>query len=451
MMDPLSAAVVGGASAEDLAELPLPESYRGACLRRSEEGIFGAGETDRDVRRTIHLDEMAMPEIEADEVVIAVMASAINYNTVWSATFLPVSTFRFLDQYARTGSRGARHARDLHAIGSDASGVVVRTGSLVRHWKVGDHVVVNTLQIDDQDPMAQWDGMLPADQRAWGFETNFGGLAHYAVVHANQLLAKAPHLTWEEAASTTLCLMTAYRMLISERAAGMRLGDLVLIWGATGGLGAFATQLVRAAGGRAVGIVSSPDKVQLAEQNGCELALDRTSLALSEPGGATSMKAWRELGALIRGRFGEDPDIVFEHVGRETFGASVFLARRGGTVVTCGSSTGYQHEFDNRFLWMRLKRIVGSHGANYRESWQANRLLERGVVQPTLSTVTTLADAGEATRRMQLNQHVGKIGVLCLAPERGLGVTDPAMRERIGTGRIGLFEQFELEQALVET
>ena len=72
---------------------------------------------------------------------------------------------------------------------------------------------------------------------------------------------------------------------------------------------------------------------------------------------------------------GEDPDIVFEHPGRETFGASVFVARRGGTIVTCASTTGFMHEFDNRYLWMNLKRIVGSHLANYREAWEANRLI----------------------------------------------------------------------------
>lgn len=386
-----------------------------------------------------------MPRLAPDEVLVAVMASAVNYNTVWSATFKPMSTFRFLDRYGKTGDEGARHALNYHIVGSDGAGVIVRTGSLVRHWKVGDKVVISPLHTDDQDPMAQRDGMLPEEQRAWGFETNFGGLAHYTIVRATQILPKPPHLSWEEAACNTLCLMTAYRMLISDRGAAMRLGDLVLVWGATGGLGVYATQLAHAAGGRVVGVVSSKAKEELALQNGCDFVLNRNNFGPLGGGGSRAHAIWREMGEAIRGEFGNDPNIVFEHVGRETFGASIFLASRGGTVVTCGSSTGYQHEFDNRFLWMKLKRIIGSHGGNYQESWEANRLLGRGVVNPALSSVYALNAVGAAVREMQLNAHVGKIGVLCMAPRRGLGVDDPELRDQIGEERLTRFERLTNE------
>ena len=90
-------------------------------------------------------------------------------------------------------------------------------------------------------------------------------------------------------------------------------------------------------------------------------------------------REWRRFGARIRELTGgDDPDIVFEHPGRETFGASVFVARKGGTIVTCASTSGFLHEYDNRYLWMSLKRIIGSHFANYREAWEANRLIAQG-------------------------------------------------------------------------
>ena len=73
---------------------------------------------------------------------------------------------------------------------------------------------------------------------------------------------------------------------------------------------------------------------------------------------------------------------MFEHPGRETFGASVYVARKGGTIVTCASTSGFMHEYDNRYLWMSLKRIIGSHFANYREAWEANRLIQRGIGAP---------------------------------------------------------------------
>jgi len=142
-------------------------------------------------------------------------------------------------------------------------------------------------------------------------------------------------------------------------------------------------------------------------------------------------KEWRRLGNRIRELTGgEDVDIVFEHPGRETFGASVYAARKGGTIVTCASTSGFMHQYDNRYLWMNLKRIVGSHFANYRESWEANRLIDKGMIHPTLSRSYALEDVGQAALDVHRNAHQGKVGVLCLAPEEGLGVSDHEKRGR---------------------
>jgi crotonyl-CoA reductase len=215
----------------------------------------------------------------------------------------------------------------------------------------------------------------------------------------------------------------------------MKLGDVVLIWGATGGLGSYAVQLVAGGGGIPVGVVSSPARAELARKLGCAGVINRAELN----GSLTDAKGWRRLGEEIRRQVGEDPHIVFEHSGRETFAASVYVARRSGTIVTCGSSTGYQHEYDNRHLWMKVKRIIGSHGANYQENWEMNRLVTLGMLVPTLSSVYPLSQVGEATRSVQRGRHVGKTAVLCLAPREGLGVQDPAARERVGEDRLRLF------------
>jgi NAD(P)-dependent dehydrogenase (short-subunit alcohol dehydrogenase family) len=128
-------------------------------------------------------------------------------------------------------------------------------------------------------------------------------------------------------------------------------------------------------------------------------------------------KEWRRFGARIRELTGgRDVDIVFEHPGRETFGASVFVAKRGGTIVTCASTSGYMHQYDNRYLWMNLKRIVGSHFANYAEAWAANDLISRGLIHPTLSRTYSLDQASQAAFDVHRNLHQGKVGVLCLAP-----------------------------------
>lgn len=433
MTEDLIDAVLADADPAALLACPTPTDTLSWCLRKSEEEAFkGVPESEIDVRRTLHKESVPLPELAPDEVLVAVMAAAHNYNTVWSAKFKPVSTFRFLEAYGAESASGKRHDIDRHILGSDAAGVVVRTGADVRHFGVGDRVVIGTLSTDEQDPIAQVDGMLPRSQRAWGFETNYGALAHFTVVKATQLLPKPAHLTWEEAASTTLCLMTAYRMLIGDNGARVRLGDLVLIWGAAGGLGAFGTQLAKAAGCRVVGVTHGERKARVAAALGCDLVIDRAELEREHPEGFTTPPGWKWLGKRIRSHFGEDPGCVFEHVGQATFGASVYVAARGGTVVTCGSSTGYAHTFDNRHLWMRLKRIIGSHGGNYHEQWQANELVRRGVIRPTLTETYGFDDAAEGVRAMQTNDHIGKLGVLCLAPEPGMGVSDPELRERIG-------------------
>ncbi|AOR31520.1 crotonyl-CoA carboxylase/reductase [Streptomyces fodineus] len=436
-MDDLTKTVLSGASPEEIERAPLPSHFTAAHLRVEDEGVFGdSGDIgDKDVRRTLHVGAVRMPELAPDEVVLAVMASSVNYNTVWSAKFEPLSTFRFLRSYAKQGGWATRHDQPFHVLGSDAAGVVVRVGSGVRRWRVGDHVIVSPAYVDDQEAATQSDGMLSEAQLAWGFETNYGGLAHYAVARASQLVPKPAHLSWEEAASIPVCGGTAYRMLVGDRGARMKQGDIVLIWGASGGLGSYAVQLVKNGGGTAVGVVGSERKAQIARKLGCDVVINREEIGLGDDPGEDpeqAVKAGRRLGAIIRREVGEDPHIVFEHVGRATFGISVFVVRRGGAVVTCGSSTGYHHSFDNRYLWMRLKRIIGSHIANLQEMTECARLFGQGKIAPVVSRVYPLAEVAEATRLVQLNQHIGKVGVLCLAPEPGLGITAPGLRARIG-------------------
>jgi crotonyl-CoA reductase len=361
------------------------------------------------------------------------MASAINYNTVWTSIFEPMPTFGFLERYGRISPLAKRHDLPYHIVGSDLAGVVLRTGLGVHSWKPGDEVVAHCLSVELESPDGHNDTMMDPEQRIWGFETNFGGLAEIALVKSNQLLPKPAHLTWEEAASPGLVNSTAYRQLVSRNGAGMKQGDNVLIWGASGGLGGFATQYALNGGAVPVCVVSSEEKAEICRRMGAELIINRADKGYRfwKDERTADPREWRRLGSDIRELTGgEDVDIVFEHPGRETFGASVYAARKGGTIVTCASTTGYLHEYDNRYLWMNLKRIIGSHFANYRESWEANRLIARGMIHPTLSRSYPLDEVGQAALDVHHNRHQGKVGVLCLAPEEGLGVRDEEKRAR---------------------
>jgi crotonyl-CoA reductase len=443
-MDAIRDAIVAGAGGDELSALPLPDSYRAAYVLRDEVEMFaGVDSADKDPRKSLHVAEVPVPELAPDEAYIAVMASAINFNTVWTSIFEPLPTFGFLDRLARESTWGARHALPYHVVGSDASGVVLRVGSLVRNFAPGDRVVVHCNYVDDQDPSAHDDSMLAANERIWGFETNFGGLADLAVVKANQLMPKATHLSWEEAAINALCNSTAYRMLVSRNGAEMKQGDRVLVWGASGGLGSYAVQHVLNGGGTPVGVVSSPDKVTLLHALGVDAVIDRKAAGYRFWSDAQTQDEaeWRRFGKDVRSLVGDDPDVVFEHPGRQTMGASVFVCKRAGTIVTCAATSGYMIEYDNRHLWMKLKTIKGSHFANYREAWDANQLICQGRVVPPLSAVYPLDDVGEAAFQVHRNLHEGKIGVLCLAPAEGLGIDDPERRAKVGEDRITLFRR----------
>ena len=443
-MQKILEAVLAGASGDELSGIPLPESYRAAFVRREDTTMFeGIASADKDPRKSLHVGEVALPEIAPDEAVVAVMASSINFNTVWTSIFEPLSTFGFLDRLGKESEWGARHALPYHVVGSDASGVVLRVGSAVRNWKPGDRVTVHCNHVDDQDPSAHNDSMLATNQRIWGFETNFGGLADLTIVKANQLMPKPTHLTWEESAVNALCNSTSYRMLVGPNAARMKQGDTVLIWGATGGIGGYATQYVLNGGGTPVGIVSSPEKAALLNELGCEAVIDRKAenYRFWKDEYTQDETEWRRFGKQVRSLAGDDPDIVFEHVGRQTMGASIFACKRGGTVVTCAATSGYMVEFDNRHFWMKLKRLIASHFANYAEAWAANKLINDGKIQPLLSAVYGLDQVGEAALKIHRNEHEGKIGILCLAPTEGLGIDDPEKRDRIGEDKITIFRR----------
>lgn len=444
-------AIAAGASGPELEAIPLPESYRAAFVTKDDSLMFeGLPSIEKDPRKSLHVGEVAVPELAPDEVMVAVMASSINFNTVWTSIFEPLPTFEFLKRLGQSsGYWGKRHDLPYHVVGSDGSGVIIRVGSAVRNWKIGDKIVIHCNYVDDQDPTAHNDSMLANNQKIWGFESNFGGLGDLTIVKANQVMPKPEHLSWEEAAVNALTNSTSYRMLVSRNGADMKQGDVVLIWGASGGLGGYAVQYVLNGGGIPVGVVSSPEKVKLLNGMGVDAVIDRSAenYKFWKDEHTQDESEWRRLGADIRKLVGEDPDIVFEHPGRQTMGASVFVAKRGGVIMTCAATSGYMIEYDNRHLWMKLKSIKSSHFANYKEAWDANRLLAKGMLYPVISKTYKLEQVGEAAYSVHRNQHEGKIGILCLADSEDQGIDNYEMREKIGEKKLRLFRDHAAKES----
>lgn len=432
---------------EDFSHISLPERMPAITLHRDEQEMFaGKAFYEKDPRQSLHYEEVPLPELGPDEVLVAVMASAVNFNNVWSSIFEPAPGFTYIGDFARMRAQNQKHNQDFQIIGSDAAGVIIRTSPSINRWKPGDRVTIHGGICDVTEPVAFNDAVRDPHGRAWGFETNFGAFAYFTVVQQHQLLPKAEHLSWEEAASMNLVASTAYRMLVSRNGARMKQGDNVLVWGAAGGLGSIAIQMIHNGGGIPIAVVSSEEKADVVKKLGCE----RVIILEREPGkdpfldeyGATKARQILRMKAKIRKLTGgEDCDIVFEHTGRSTFAASVAIAKSGGKVVTCGSTSGYNHVFDNRYLWQTVKSIIGSHGANYHEAMQTARLICKGMLTPLLSEVYPLERTAEAIFKLHSGGQVGKLGILNMAPSEGMGIRDWELRERIGEKRINILRK----------
>lgn len=366
------------------------------------------------------------PRIGDDEVLIAVMAAGVNYNNVWAARGYPV------DQVAIRQKRG--EPEDFHIGGSDLSGVVYAVGSAVSDVAVGDHVVTHPGYWDAEDPWiaAGRDPMMAPSARIWGYDTNYGAFGQFARVQAHQVLPKAPHLTWEEAASPTLVGTTAYRMLHGFAGNTVQPGDLVLVWGGSGGLGTQASQLVREAGGRAVAVVSDDERGAYAMKFGAIGYLNRKDFGhWGVPPLVDDAAGQREWSAGARA-FGkrmweiagsrEEPAIVFEHPGAATVPTSIFLCRPGGMVVICAGTTGFDAMVDLRYHWTRQKRFQGSHGTNDQQATAYNQLVVDGRIDPALGRVIAFSDLGRAHAAMGRGEDVrGNVAALVGAGAPGTG------------------------------
>jgi len=380
-------------------------------------------------RDAFQVEEIEVPEPGAFEVIVRVMAAGVNYNNVWAALGKPVSVFRYHPE------------EDHHIGGSDASGIVWKVGPGVTRWTPGDEVVIHCNQASYEDPEVHGlDPLAAPSQQIWGYETSWGSFAQFTKVQAQQLLPKPPSLSWEEAASYGLTYFTAYRMLFTR--CGLQAGDRVLIWGAAGGLGVFATQLCALAGAQSAAVVSSAEKGELVTQLGATGVIDRNEFrGMMRQGGESPeeekarFKESRRFCRAVEGILGAPPDVVFEHVGQQTFPTSVLVVKPFGKVVICAGTTGYNLDFDVRYLWMRQKEIIGSHFANAYEATKANELIEQGKVRPVLWRTMGFDGVGEAHQLMRDNQHLGKIAVLVGAEAEGQGRTadgPDAIRAEVG-------------------
>jgi crotonyl-CoA carboxylase/reductase len=381
-----------------------------------------------DPRQAFQVEEIEVPPLGDDDVLVAVMAAGVNYNNVWAARGIPIDVIAMRQR--------AGEPYDFHVGGSDCSGIVYATGANVANVEIGDEVITHPGSWDAGDPWIARGGdpMIAPSAAIWGYDTNFGSFAQFARAQSHQVLPKASHLTWEEAAAPTLVGTTAYRMLFGWKGNELRKDDVVLVWGGSGGLGTQAIQLARHAGAIPVAVVSSAERGEHCVRLGAAGWIDRTEYShWGVPPhwtDAAGQKEWtaeaRRFGKAVWDVVGErrNPNIVFEHPGEDTIPTSVFVCEAGGMVVICAGTSGYSAMVDLRYHWTRQKRLQGSHGTNDEQATAFNDLVRAGALDPCVGQVVRFEEVGAVHADMAEGAlPPGNTVVLVNAADTGLGAT----------------------------
>ena len=418
-LDQDAAKIASGKDLYDVGEMPpighVPAQMYAWTIRRERHG---------EPEKSFEVEVVNVTKPDSNEVLVMVMAAGVNYNGVWAGLGIPISPFDV-------------HDSDFHIAGSDASGIVWAVGDKVKRWKVGDEVVIHCNQDDGDDEECNGgDPMFSESQRIWGYETPDGAFAQFTCVQSQQLMPRPQHLTWEESACYTLTLATAYRMLFGHHPHELKPGQNVLVWGASGGLGSYAIQLINTAGANAIGVISDESKRQFVMSLGAKGVINRNDFkcwgqmpTVNTPEYKEWLSETRKFGKAIweiTGK-GNNVDMVFEHPGEATFPVSTFVCKRGGMVVICAGTTGYNLTFDVRYMWMHQKRLQGSHFANLKQASSANKLMVERRLDPCMSEVFTWDDIPAAHTKMRRNEHKpGNMAVLVQSPKTGLRTLEDA-------------------------
>ncbi len=397
----------------EVGEMPplgyVPGQMHAWTIRRERHG-----EPDK----AFQLEVVDVPQPDSNEVLVLVMAAGVNYNGVWAGLGVPISPFDV-------------HKAEFHIAGSDAAGIVWAVGDKVKRWKVGDEVVIHCNQDDGDDEHCNGgDPMYSESQRIWGYETPDGSFAQFTCVQSQQLMHRPQHLTWEESACYTLTLATAYRMLFGHEPHDLKPGQNVLVWGASGGLGSYAIQLINTAGANAIGVISDESKREFVMSLGAKGVINRNDFncwgqlpTVNTPEYNTWLKEARKFGKAIweiTGK-GVNVDMVFEHPGEATFPVSSLVCKKGGMVVICAGTTGFNCTFDVRYMWMHQKRLQGSHFAHLKQASAANNLMLEKRLDPCMSECFDWGAIPDAHTKMRKNEHKpGNMAVLVQSPQKGL-------------------------------
>jgi 2-desacetyl-2-hydroxyethyl bacteriochlorophyllide A dehydrogenase len=310
-----------------------------------------------------------VPAVTEGHVVLRVRASSFNYHDVFTVRGMP----------------GIKVPLPV-IIGLDLAGEIAEVGPGVSGWKAGDRVLVN--------PVNRKKGLMG--------EMLDGGMAEYCLVAADQLVAMPAGVTFEQAASLPVAYGTAHRMLITHDT--VKKGERVLVLGASGGVGTGCVLLAKMLGAEVIACASSDEKLARLKQMGADEVVDYTK---------TDWSKWavEKYGKPQRRTYDGGVDVVVNFTGGDTWVPSLRCLKRGGKLLVCGATAGYDPKEDLRYVWSFEIKIIGSNSFYDDDLKGLMDLIQAGKIKPVIDKVLPLEEAREGLRLIQDREVIGKVVV----------------------------------------
>lgn len=324
----------------------------------------------------LELSDFPVPEVSARGVLVRVKAVALNHLDIW----------------VRKGWKGL-NLELPHILGSDIAGVVEKVGPEVKDLKPGTEVLVNPgLSCGVCDRCLTGDDNLCKDYKIIGEHTR-GGYAEYVHVPRQNILPKPSKLSFEEAACLPLTFLTAWTMLVKR--AELKAGETVLVQAGGSGVGSAAIQIAKLMGAKVITTASTPEKLDRAKALGADHLINyKEKDFLAEVKAITNRKM---------------VDVVFEHVGGETFEKSVACLPYGGRLVTCGATAGREVKLDLNVLFYKRISLLGSTMGSKGDLFRIVQLVEEGKLKPVLDRTLPLRDAAKGHELLDTRQNFGNV------------------------------------------
>jgi NADPH:quinone reductase-like Zn-dependent oxidoreductase len=335
-------------------------------------------EYSKDPTQVIKIEDIDMPKLKLNEVMVKVEKASYNYNDLWAIWGEPVKTPL------------------PHISGSDVAGIVVEVGEDVTKFKPGDRVVSHSNLSCRVCDMCTAGREYDCDDRTiWGFQTGplWGGFAQYT--HLPEVnVAKLPeNVSFDSAAAISMVGMTAWHMLVSR--AKIRPAQTVLVMGGTSGVGMAGIQIAKLYNCSVIATAGSKEKMEKCIEIGADEVVNHRE------------SDWYKKVREITKKKGVD--VVFEHIGKATFPQEVSLLKTGGTLVATGATTGYDSTLDLRYLFFKGTNLLGSTQGTKAELEEVIHWTSQGRIKPLIATVIPFDEMVKGHVMMAKAEQIGKI------------------------------------------